>query len=248
MAYQVKLEVFEGPFDLLFHLLNKNEIDIYDIPIAQITEQYLNYLQQMQLMDLEVTSEFLVMAAKLISIKAKMLLPKPSNKEEGDSQAEVDPRDELIQRLMEYKKFKQVSEMFREKEAGQGRVFSRPNEEEMFAHLFEEPNPLEGIHVGRLFTALKEVLDRVVEKDIPPEPPHEDFSIRDKMGLILRRLIFRPNGMAFTAIFAGQNNKVEIIATFLALLELIKLKKVAIQQSTIFGEITLYSRREEIND
>ena len=245
MAYNLKLTMFEGPFDLLFHLLDKNEIDIYDIPIAKITEQYVEHINQMQLLDLEVTSEFLVMAAKLLSIKAKMLLPKPPKVEEDSNLEEIDPREELVLRLLEYKRYKKVSEILKNREISQGQIYTRPNEEDMFIELFKEVNPLKGVEIKDLLFALKDVLNRVVEEDIPPEIPKEDFTLRDKMGLILRRLIFQQNGMPFKDIFNQQTTKIEVIVTFLALLELIKLKKVLIRQSSIFGQITLYSRREE---
>lgn len=143
MAYQIKLEVFEGPFDLLFHLLEKNEVDIYDIPIAKITEQYLGYITAIQILDLEVASEFLVMAANLLAIKARMLLPKPPVEDE-EALEEYDPRDELVEKLLEYKKFKVMADFFQEKETLMNRVYTRQNEEEMFYHLFREENPLRG--------------------------------------------------------------------------------------------------------
>jgi len=244
LAYNLKLTMFEGPFDLLFHLLDKNEIDIYDIPIAKITEQYVEHINQMQLLDLEVTSEFLVMAAKLLSIKAKMLLPKPP-KEEDSNQEEIDPREELVLRLLEYRRYKEVSEILKNREVSQGQIYTRPNEEEMFLELFKEDNPLEGVKITDLLFALRDVLNRVVEEDIPPEMPKEDYTLRDKMGVILRRLIFHPNGMPFKDVFNQQTIKIEVIVTFMALLELIKLKKISIRQSSLFGEITLFSRREE---
>lgn len=246
MAYQIKLEVFEGPFDLLFHLIDKNEVDIYDIPIAKITDQYLEYISQMQILDLDVASEFLVMAANLLAIKARMLLPKPP-KEDIEEELGTDPRDELVERLLEYRKFKQVAELLKEREKIQGRVFTRFNDEEMFSSLFSKENPLEGISMTDLITALQEVLNRVEEEAVPREIPREEYSIRDKMREIVRRLVFHPNGVAFSQLFIKKNiNRVEVVVTFLALLELIKLKKVAIHQSRVFAEITVFTRREEL--
>lgn len=246
MPYQIRLEAFEGPFDLLFHLIEKNEIDIYDIPIAAVTDQYLEYLDEMQKLDLDVASEFLVMAATLLSIKARMLIPKPP-KEEVESETGLDPRDELVERLLEYKKFKEVAEFLKEKETIQGKVYTRNNEEDMFASLFSEDNPLEGVELNDLLGALQEVLNRVEEDLVPAELPREEFSIRDKMREIARRLVFNPNGMGFSQLFARQHiTRVEVVVTFLALLELIKMKKVAIHQSRVFGDIMLYSRREDV--
>lgn len=246
MAYQIKLEVFEGPFDLLFHLIDKNEVDIYNIPIAEITEQYLDYIEQMQKLDLDIASEFLVMAATLLAIKARMLLPKPVP-EVNDDELGPDPRDELVERLLEYRKFKQVADFLKDKEKYQGKIYTRTNEEDMFSDLFTEEDPQGGIKMTDLITALQEVLNRVEENVVPPDLPREEYSIRDKMREIARRLVFYPNGVPFSQLFMKkQVNRVEVVVTFLALLELIKLKKVQIHQSRIFAEITVFSRREEV--
>lgn len=245
MSYNISLPIFEGPFDLLFHLIEKNEVDIYDIPIAHITAQYLDYIQTMQKMDLDVASEFLVMAANLVAIKAKMLLPKPP-KEVPEQEAEVDPRDELVERLLEYKKFKYVADHLKEREKSWERVYTRPNEDEMYLQFFSEENPLEGIEMVNLLDALKDVLDRLDEKEFVGEVAREEFSIRDKMKEINRRLVFQPNGIVFKELFRGRTTKVEVVVTFLALLELIKLRKIQVYQSKIFGEIMIYRRVEEI--
>lgn len=246
MAYQIKLPIFEGPFDLLFHLLEKNEVDIYDIPIATITEQYLEYITQMQMLDLEVASEFLVMAARLLSIKARMLLPKPPPlpEEEADEE-QLDPRDELVERLLEYKKFKHIAEFLKEREEEQEKVYTRPNREEMFIHLFSEENPLEGIDLKDLLEALKEVIQRAEVVEPSGEIVRDEVSIRDKMIEIRRRLFFLRGGISFKELFETQASKVEIIVTFLALLELIKLKKIRILQKGVFGDIMIFSRTED---
>ena len=216
MSYKISLPIFEGPFDLLFHLIEKNEVDIYDIPIAHITAQYLDYIKTMQKMDLDVASEFLVMAANLVSIKAKMLLPKPP-KEIAEQEPEVDPRDELVERLLEYKKFKYVAEHLKEREKSWERVYTRPNEDEMYLQFFSEENPLEGIEMVNLMDALKDVLDRLDEKEFVGEVHREEFSIRDKMKEINRRLVFQPNGIVFKELFRGRTTRVEVVVTFLAL-------------------------------
>jgi len=246
LVYQIKLAVFEGPFDLLFHLIEKNEVDIYDIPIAGITEQYLEYLATMQMLDLELASEFLVMAATLLSIKARMLLPKPPV--EADEEGEEftrDPRDELVERLLEYKKFKQLAEFLKERETCQEKVYTRPNEEEMFVHLFSEENPLEGISLDNLMEALKEVLERAAEEELAGEITRDEVTIRDKMKEIMHRLFFQPKGIAFRDMFRQRATRVEVVVTFLALLELIKLGKARVHQSKSFGEIMIYSRLEK---
>jgi len=248
LSYKIVLPIFEGPFDLLFHLIDKNEVDIYDIPIAKITQQYLEYIHTMQQLDLDMASEFLVMAANLLSIKAKMLLPKPPKEENPeDEDLGIDPRDELVQRLLEYRKFKMVADHLKEKEQVQGHIYTRPNEEEMYMHLFEEENPLDGVSIFDLLDALKDVLDRVDEQ-VPTakEIPREEVSIRDKMREVLRRMVFHPNGLAFRELFLRSTSRVEVVVTFLAVLELIKLRKVNIHQSRLFGDIMIYNRREEM--
>ena len=248
MSYKIVLPIFEGPFDLLFHLIDKNEVDIYDIPIARITEQYLEYIQTMQQLDLDVASEFLVMAANLLSIKAKMLLPKLSKEENpNDDELGLDPRDELVERLMEYRKFKMVAEHLKDREQVQGHIYTRPNDEEMYMHLFNEENPLEGVSIFDLLESLRDVLNRV-DEEVPTarEIPREEVSIREKIREVLRRMVFHPNGLAFRELFIKSTTRVEVVVTFLAVLELIKLRKVNIHQSRLFGEIMIYNRREEM--
>ncbi|MHB8171417.1 MAG: segregation and condensation protein A [Thermincolia bacterium] len=248
MSYKIVLPIFEGPFDLLFHLIDKNEVDIYDIPIARITEQYLEYIQTMQQLDLDVASEFLVMAANLLSIKAKMLLPKlPKAENPNDDELGLDPRDELVERLKEYRKFKMVAEHLKDREQVQGHIYTRPNDGEMYMHLFNEENPLEGVSIFDLLESLRDVLNRV-DEEVPTarEIPREEVSIRDKIREVLRRMVFHPNGLAFRELFIKSTTRVEVVVTFLAVLELIKLRKVNIHQSRLFGEIMIYNRREEM--
>lgn len=245
MAYQIKLEVFEGPFDLLVHLIEKNEVDIYDIPIAKITEQYLEYISVMQMLDLELASEFLVMAANLLAIKAKMLLPKPPVSGDDTAGEEFDPRDELVEKLLEYKKFKAMAEYLQEKEIFMNRVYTRPNDEEMFYHLFSEENPLEGISMHSLLDALQEVLDRAAGAELMGEIPREEVSIREMMKEIMRRLFFHNRSISFKELFRTSGSRVEIIATFLAVLELIKIGKVRACQAKPFADIMIYSREQE---
>lgn len=244
MSYQIKLTVFEGPFDLLFHLIDKNEVDIYDIPISEITEQYLEYITQMQILDLDIASEFLVMAATLLSIKARMLLPKPPVTEEDFPEEEIDPRDILIEKLLEYKKFKVLAEYLQEKETYMNNVYMRPNEDDMFLHLFSEENPLEGISMNNLLDALREVLDRAVENTLTGEIPRDEVTVKDKMKEIMRRLFFNNQGMTFKDLFTNSATRVEIIVTFMAILELIKLGKIRAYQPRPFAELMIYGRED----
>jgi segregation and condensation protein A len=242
LTYQINIEAFEGPFDLLFHLIEKNEVDIYDIPIAKITDQYVENIATMQKFDLELAGEFLVMAANLLSIKSRMLLPKAPISENGEVIEGIDPREELVEKLLEYKKFKVIAEYLQGKEDFMTKVYSRPNEEEMFIHLFSEENPLEGISLEGLMDALKEILDKAVEQELTGEISRDEITVKDKMKEILRRLFFHAKGIGFKELFGLSVTRIEIIVTFLALLELIRIGKIKAYQSKAFGEIMIYSR------
>ena len=237
MDYKIKLEVFEGPFDLLFHLIEKNEVDIYDIPIAKITDQYVAYLSTLQSLDLEVASEFLVMAATLVQIKSRLLLPKPPRPEAGEP--EPDPRDELVVRLLEYKKFKAVAALLGEREQSQGLVFTHPVNVDAYIEEFAEKNPLQGVTLSDLLDALQEVLQRVEAEDRVEEISREEITVRDKMREIIRRVILAPGGIYFRELFRGSRTRTTIVITFLALLELIRLGKVLVRQSENFAEMMI---------
>jgi len=231
MSYKVKLEVFEGPLDLLLYLIKKNEIDIYDIPIAEITEQYLEYLELMRMLDLNIAGEFLVMAATLIHIKSKMLLP-PEEKEILPEEEE-DPREELVRRLLEYKKFKEVAGVLGDLESQRKKMFTRiisqdenAKEERFFeASLFD------------LITALTRVL-KEVPKEVFQEIIRDEFTVEQKVHDLLHMLVERPV-IYLTELFRKAKNKMEIIVTFLAVLELIRLKEILVVQKERFGEIEL---------
>ena len=241
MTYKVKLEVFEGPLDLLLYLIKKEEIDIYDIPIAKITDQYLEYLELMKLLDLNIAGEFLVMAATLIHIKSKMLLP--PDQLEGQEQEEEDPRAELVKRLIEYKKFKEAASQLSQMESSQKHFFARvgtsfkaegiaPKDEFFEASLFD------------LITAFTKVL-----KDIPKEVFHEvvrdEFTVSEKIHDILHLLVEKKK-LFFTELFKAAKSKFEIITIFLALLELIKIKEVVVIQMAPFSEIEIVRNMESI--
>ncbi len=241
MKYQIKLEVFQGPFDLLFHLIDKNEIDIYNIPIAEITRQYLEYLEEMKNLDLEIASEFLVMAATLLSIKAKMLLPKPSKAGEKINEMEEDPRNELVEKLLEYKEFKILADLLHEQAEKQGKVFFRPNEEESFIALFTDINPLDGVTLEDLTIALKAVLAKTAKQDFIKEIPREEITIKKKMEEITRLLESSRQGISFFEIFSHHVARVEIVVLFLALLELIRIQSIRVSQPVSCGDIIIYS-------
>ncbi|MBU4311898.1 MAG: segregation/condensation protein A [Candidatus Omnitrophica bacterium] len=230
MSYKVKLEVFEGPLDLLLYLIKKNEIDIYDIPISVITEQYLEYLELMRMLDLNIAGEFLVMAATLIHIKSKMLLP-PEEKEILPEEEE-DPREELVRRLLEYKRFKEVAGVLQDLEGQRKKMFTRssvlelgPDEKFFEANVFD------------LITALTRVL-KDVPKEIFQEIVKDEFTVEQKVHDLLHMLVEKPV-IHLSELFKAAKNKSEIVATFLAVLELIRLKEIIVVQKHSFSEIEI---------
>ena len=233
MSYHVKLEIFEGPMDLLLHLIKKHELDIYDIPIAPITRQYLEYLDLMKSLDMEIAGDFLVMASTLTHIKSKMLLPPPENPDDDDEGA--DPRAELIRRLLEYKRFKDAAASLEQRENDWSKVYTR--ETEVTPELPPDDQPLLfDFHLFDLLAALKDVLNRVPDAGI--EITAEAVSITDKIATILARLE-SVDSLLFADLFDGSTTKAHIIATFMALLELMKNRIVRAVQIEQFGAIRL---------
>lgn len=243
MAYNVKVEAFEGPFDLLFHLIEKNEIDIYDIPINQVTQQYIEYIQQMEEIDLEVTSEFLVMAATLIEIKSKMLLPVQVVEDQQLEFEDIDPRSELVRKLLEYKKFKMVAEEFKEMEEYSKKLFFKLKEEIIFES--SDDKGLENVDMDDLLNALNNILTsknkRHRKRNHIRQMQRETFTIENKIEYILNELKEKSR-LSFNKLFASMKDKREIITTFLALLELIKMKKVMVSQNICFSDIIIELR------
>lgn len=238
MTYSVKLQSFEGPLDLLLHLIKKNEIDIYDIPIAEITRQYLEYIEIMKTLNLDVAGEFLVMAATLLHIKSKMLLPVP---EEPD-QEEEDPRADLVRQLLEYQGIKEAAFSLDKREILDRDVFVRkafPEELEVE----EQGADLEGLTLFELIEAFKKVI-----AELPEEAVHEVIaervSISDKISLIMETLDSEDNA-SFYDLLKGGRSRQEVIVTFLAILELIKLKMIKIHQAESCGPIWVYKAVNE---
>jgi segregation and condensation protein A len=232
-----KLPRFEGPLDLLLHLIKRDEIDIHDIPIARITQQYLQTLELMRMLDLEVAGEFLVMAATLMRIKAKMLLPLPSTREEED---EGDPRDELVQRLIEYRLYKEAASGMQEREALRRSLHERgqvPTEDDA------GPLPLAPVHLFDLLEALQRVMARRPERAVYSVET-EAFDIEDKMSLIART-VAEDGQLRFSELMDRSRSRMEIIVSFMALLELIKLGRVLCVQDSNFAEILILPRLPE---
>ena len=232
--YKVQLEVFEGPLDLLLYLIKKDEVDIYDIPIERITTQYIQYLDLMRMLDLNVAGEFLVMAATLMMIKSRMLLP-PEERPEVEEE-EDDPRWDLVRQLVEYKKFKEAASHLQEKEYYQENIFARGLEPAVPV----EPEPglvLSDISLFDLIAAFNDALKRINVAEFG-EIIDERFTVVDKIEYILATVRERGK-VVFSGLFANAANRHEIICTFLALLELIRLRQVAVRQDGDFAEIAI---------
>lgn len=239
MAYEVKIPVFEGPLDLLLHLIEKNEVDIYNIPISSITQQYLEYIALAEEIDLELTSEFLVMACTLLSIKARMLLPKKSIEVE-EEEYEEDPRQELVEKILEYKKFKEQTLYFREKEKNTGRVYWREVDEVQLLKAFPPSDPVGDVTIEDLVKTYRLILKRV-ERRIECIPiPKEEITIQDKMVVIMKELIEKNTGILFTRLFEDACDKVDVIITFLAILELARRGMVQLKQKGLFSDIMIF--------
>ena len=238
MPYEVKLQGFEGPLDLLLHLITKAKVDIKDIFVSEITEQYLEYIRAMEEMDMEVTSEFLTMAATLLYIKSKSLLPSiqtDENEEEEDEEAL------LIARLQEYQKIKKVSETLSEMAEGAAKAYYKLPED----YVFEDgPLNLNGIGVDDLFSMLTEMIAKKEEAQTPPQPMRvvrtERFTVREKISKIRRTLALKKR-TSFQELFEEDATKLEVIVTFLALLELISSEQATIQQDKTYGEILIFA-------
>jgi segregation and condensation protein A len=238
-AYKVKLDSFEGPLDLLLHLIRKNELNIYDIPIALITEQYLGYIELLQELSLDVAGEFLVMASTLIHIKSRMLLPRPETAQDGLIDEE-DPREVLVRRLLEHQKFKAAAELLHEREALRSAQYIRPDARVADAAGDDYEPELE-VDLFGLLAAFRGVLERANRRPRMVLPP-EQISIEDRINQLLDRLS-ETDACGFEDLFAdGDGSRQFMIVTFLALLEMIRLKLVRIFQSGGFGPIRVYKR------
>lgn len=235
-----KLPRFEGPLDLLLHLIKRDEIDISNIPIAHITKQYLETLELMRQLDLEVAGEFLVMAATLMRIKAKMLLPVPKSDDDED---EGDPREELVQRLLEYRLYKEASETLKTQEGERRGLFERgmvPTEDEA------GPLPLAPATLFDLLEALNRVLARRPER-VVYEVRTEAYDIEDKMSFIART-VAEDGRLRFSTLMERARARMEIVVSFMALLELVKLGTIVVVQEANFADILILPKLPEGND
>lgn len=245
MAIPVKLEVFEGPLDLLLHLIEKNKVDIYDIPIVEITAQYLDYIKQMQTEDMNVMSEFLVMAATLLEIKCRMLLPKEVN-EEGE---EEDPRAELVQKLLEYKMYKYMSYELKDRQVDAAHTFFKektlPKEIEEYRQPIDYGELLGDADLKKLQMLFKTAMRRQEDKIDPVRSTfgkiEKDEIDMDLKTSYIENYIHTHKRFSFKQLLEKQNSKMEIIVTFLVILEMIKVGEISILQEDIFDDIIITS-------
>lgn len=246
MSYQIKTDSFEGPLDLLLHLINKEEMDIYDIQIAKITDQYLNYINNMQALQLDVASDFLVMASTLLFIKSKMLLPihEPDPLLSMEYEEE-DPREELIQRLLEYKKYKELSLNLKDMELARSQIFTRPPSNLTPYMIQEDGNPVNGISLYHLVDAFERALVKLHYRDPITKVEREEISVKDRMNQIIH-LLTQKNGIVhFSELIGKSRNKTDIVVTFLSILELIKQKTIFCVQTQSFDDIVIHHTPSE---
>jgi len=235
---KIKLEVFEGPLDLLLYLIKKDEVDIYDIPIELITSQYMEYLGLMQMLDLDIAGDFLVMAATLMMIKSRMLLP-PEERPELEPEEE-DPRWDLVRKLVEYKKFKDAAGALHEMETLQGNSFLRGADEVAMPQSPEVD--LDEVTIFDLISVFNEALKRIEPKVIG-EITAEHITVADKIEMLLSK-IKAEKSISFFNLFDHMTSRHEIICTFLALLELVRLHQLVAKQDKTFGEIMIVRAEE----
>ena len=246
MAISVKLEAFEGPLDLLLHLIEKNKVDIYDIPIVMITEQYLDYIRQMQTEDMNVMSEFLVMAATLLDIKCRMLLPKEVN-EDGE---EEDPRAELVEKLLEYKMYKYMSYELKDRQVDAQKNYFReqqlPEEVAAYKQPVNYEELLGEINLNKLHEIFKTMMRRQVDKIDPIRSQYgnieKDEIDMDAKTLYIEDYVRTHKKFSFRKLLEKQHSKMEIIVTFLVILEMMKMGQIYIAQEDIFSDILITSR------
>ena len=249
MELAVKLKVFEGPLDLLLHLIEKNKVDIYDIPIAQITDQYMAYIARLDMEDLDLASEFLVMAATLLDMKSRMLLPS----EESEEEEADDPREELTRRLLEYKMFKEIVATLQERQQDASHVFYREEDVPEEVAGYRQPVDLDRLLDGISLIRLNEIFQMVMKKQedkidpvrskfgrIQKEPVKIEDKILDVLSMCRDRQEF-----SFDALFTGRADRYEIVVAFLAVLELMKVGAVRLTQETLFGDIRIQAAETE---
>ncbi len=246
MSLEFKLQVFEGPLDLLLHLINKNKVSIYDIPIVEITSQYMDYLRQMQEADLNIMSEFMFMAATLLDIKSKMLLPA----QETEDEEEEDPRAELVQQLLEYKLYKCMAYNLKDRQMDASKIFYKeatiPEEVEKYQAPIDTSELMNDLTLNQLNDIFKSVIKRQKNRIDPVRSKFgsikkEEISLEDKM-VYLQEYAASHKHFSFRQMLEKSHSKLEVIVTFLAILEMMKAGNIIISQEEIFGDIEIESK------
>lgn len=245
MELTVKLQVFEGPLDLLLHLLEKNKVNIYDIPIVEITNQYMEYIAEMRRQDLNVMSEFLVMAATLLDIKSKMLLPAKESEDE-----EEDPRAELVQQLLEYKMYKCMAYELRDRQIDAEKVWFKAPTIPPEVLAYEEPVDVNELMSGVTLARLNDIFQSIIKKQADKIDPvrskfgrieKEEVSLSDKMAYVEEYSLHHGH-FSFRSLLEAQSGKMEVVVTFLAILELMKMGKIVVSQEYTFDDIKIESK------
>ncbi|MCM2674268.1 segregation/condensation protein A [Alkalicoccobacillus plakortidis] len=244
-SYSVKVDAFEGPLDLLLHLINQEELDIYDIPVARITDQYLQYIHTMKILELDIASEYLVMAATLLAIKSKMLLPKESTElfdEEWSMEEEDDPREELMYQLIEYRKYKEAASVLQEKEQERSLIHTKAPED-LDPYITEEERrdlAIQGVSLFDMLSAYQKLMKRKTFTT-----PHtrtiksQEYSIEEKMDEVMTRILSSTGPQRFEEFFES-GEKGQLVVTFLAVLELMKTNVIRCEQHGHFSDIMIY--------
>jgi len=242
MSYKLKLDIFEGPLDLLLYLIKKNEMNICDIPIAQVTDQYMEYIEMMKILDLDIVGEFLVMAATLMQIKSRMLLPPdPLTADEE----EEDPRADLMRRLQEYKVFKEIAEQLKEKAIQRQDLYARQVDEETAREIKEEAKEVYfEASLFDLINAFTQAL-RKFQKEKVYQVVEEEFTVEQKIHEILHLLLRLPR-VRLAELFNQTKSKLEVIVMFMAVLELIRLKEIKVIQKRLFADIEVIRNKDNV--
>lgn len=251
MSYKVKVEAFEGPLDLLLHLIHRLEIDIYDIPVAEITAQYMEHIRAMQVLELNEASEYLVMAATLLAIKSRMLLPVHEGELEEDDEGftEMDPRDDLVSKLIEYKKFKEAAQMLRGHESERSAIYTKPPMD-LSGYQSEIPDGQVDLEVNAydMIGAFQKMMRRKqLKTPLSARVTRQELSIKDQMGSLVNSLKANKGLSRFADLFPSEDRTV-LVVSFLSLLELMKRQVVAVEQERNFTDLIVRLQKEEWED
>lgn len=243
-SYQVKLDSFEGPLDLLLHLINQYEIDIYDIPVSKITEQYMQYIHTMQQLELNVASEYLVMAATLLAMKSALLLP---NQElDLEEEYDEDPREELMRRLIEYRKYKEAASQLQEKELDASYSFTRPAQVIPFEKEIEKVVTKGDVSIYDMLAAMQKVFNRKKwNRPLETTVQRTEIPIKQRMEEVLTHVRDQKSGVSFDQLFEYPSRS-HIVVTFMAVLELIKNKKIYCTQESHFDRLIIYNMEDKV--